>query len=196
MTSFLPVKKMMNPTPLYLLQHQLLHIIDSACVTDRTSQYAYDCLNSLTNFIKSGQYNRPEGFKLPSMTPMIPALALNQLSAMKTNRIQAPSAEVERVENRLSGFDYKESPAWYAIREQFTSDVKQVHLRRIAEHIAQKLQINLDRDAKRRKTVLLKWFDENWKVIKDVIYDYTVVSDIPFYQHVPIATKEEMARIL
>jgi hypothetical protein len=35
--------------------------------------------------------------------------------------------------------------------------------------VASSLKIKLDRDARRRKVVILKWFDENWAEIEPVL---------------------------
>jgi hypothetical protein len=39
----------------------------------------------------------------------------------------------------------------------------------IRELVAQILRIKLDRDARRRKPVILKWFDENWFAIQPLL---------------------------
>jgi hypothetical protein len=36
--------------------------------------------------------------------------------------------------------------------------------------------VHLDRDAKRRKSVLLKWFEENWNAIYPFL-DYVVLEE-------------------
>lgn len=172
----------MNPSPIYMIQHQLLQIIDSACATEQTSQYACDCINSLTRFIRTGMYKNQNSnsFSLPNLIPSLPT-PINPIPIIPQMRTMAPSSEVERVESRLSGFNYKLSAAWSKISELFTSEVKQVDLRRIAEHISNKLGICLDRDAKRRKSVLLKWFDENWAQIKDILSCYKIEGENIYY---------------
>jgi hypothetical protein len=39
----------------------------------------------------------------------------------------------------------------------------------IADLVAKKLDIRLDRDARRRKAVMIKWFNENWEVIEPLL---------------------------
>jgi hypothetical protein len=39
----------------------------------------------------------------------------------------------------------------------------------IAELVSQHLEIPLDRDARRRKAVMVKWFQENWEVIEPLL---------------------------
>ena len=69
--------------------------------------------------------------------------------------------ERKRVEMRLNGFDYKNSDAWQIICERFGPTLSQSELLSIAQVIAFHAKIKLDREAKRRKEVLIKWFQEN-----------------------------------
>ena len=167
----------METNPIYTLQNTLLHIIDTAASSDKMSNFAYDCLESITNFLLTGKWDvrmlqqqrqgqnmlvtRPQHF---DYTKQHPYLANHSL-------------EVERVENRLSGFMVKESLAWKTISQLYGNDVKQVHLRAIAEDIASKHGIHLDRDAKRRKTVLIKWFEENWDKVSPYLHEYKINED-------------------
>jgi hypothetical protein len=48
--------------------------------------------------------------------------------------------------------------------------LKQDELVSIADLCAEKLQIKLDRDARRRKIVVIKWFEENWAAIQPLIH--------------------------
>jgi hypothetical protein len=41
----------------------------------------------------------------------------------------------------------------------------------IADLVARKANLRLDRDARRRKPVMLKWFDENWQIIQPLLSD-------------------------
>jgi hypothetical protein len=51
----------------------------------------------------------------------------------------------------------------------FGPDLKQEELVSIAELIAKRLDIRLDRDARRRKIVMVKWFDENWTAVEPLL---------------------------
>jgi hypothetical protein len=77
---------------------------------------------------------------------------------------EVPDANPEkrRIASRLSGFNPKETPVWQEITRRFGPNVKQPELVSIASVLAQSANIRLDRDAKRRKSVLIKWFQENW----------------------------------
>jgi hypothetical protein len=57
--------------------------------------------------------------------------------------------------------------------------LKQEELVSIAELVAQRLRIKLDRDARRRKTVMIKWFDENWQFILPILRFVVLDEDCP-----------------
>ena len=87
------------------------------------------------------------------------------------------NSEKRRIAMRMNGFDSKDNPVWNEISRRFGSNIKQGELTNIAKVIAESAQIKLDRDAKRRKSVLLKWFDENWAEIQPFL-DYVRIDDI------------------
>ena len=86
--------------------------------------------------------------------------------------------EKKRISNRLSGFNAKDNIAWKEITRRFGSNIKQPELLSIAQAIANCANIRLDRDAKRRKSVLIKWFNENWNSICSYL-NYVVLEDSP-----------------
>ena len=90
--------------------------------------------------------------------------------------IPATTKEKERIASRLSGFNPKDNMVWHEITQRFGASIKQPELLSIATVLAQNANIKLDRDAKRRKSVLIKWFEENWAVIKPFL-DYVVLED-------------------
>lgn len=81
-----------------------------------------------------------------------------------------------RVDKRLKGFQVKDSIAWKEICKRFGSNLNQVELLSIAEVIGNQLNIKVDREAKRRKEVLIKWFDENYSSIGPFL-DKIVLED-------------------
>lgn len=85
--------------------------------------------------------------------------------------------EKVRVAIRLSGFNPKDNYVINEINKRFGPNIKHGELVAIAQAIAEKAQIKLDRDAKRRKNVLLKWFHENWDTISPFL-DYIVLEDM------------------
>ena len=84
--------------------------------------------------------------------------------------------EKQRIAMRMTGFDIKENHVWDEIAKRFGANIKRGELTNIAKVIADAAEIKLDRDAKRRKSVLLKWFDEHWDKIYPLL-DYIVLSD-------------------
>ena len=94
--------------------------------------------------------------------------------------IQQPEAagtkEKERIAERLAGFNPKDNSVWHEITQRFGASIKQPELLSIANVLAQNANIKLDRDAKRRKSVLIKWFEENWASIRPFL-DYVVLED-------------------
>lgn len=81
-----------------------------------------------------------------------------------------------RVFTRLKGFKAKESFVWKEITNRFGSEIKHGELLSIADVVATNAGIQLDRDAKRRKSVLIKWFEENWLQISPYL-KYVILED-------------------
>jgi hypothetical protein len=84
-------------------------------------------------------------------------------------RQSAVSEERERVQRRVEGFDWQKSPMWLHLSCLYGPKLKQDELVSIAEICAQKLDIRLDRDARRRKVVMIKWFEENWFRVRQLL---------------------------
>lgn len=81
------------------------------------------------------------------------------------SRIAMRQRERQTLEDRMKNFDYKSSMAWKEIVIRYGADLTHGELRCVAEVIADNLAISLDREAKRRKNVLIKWFQENLEQI-------------------------------
>ena len=81
-----------------------------------------------------------------------------------------------RISSRMQGFDPKDNDVWRHITQRFGANVKQPELLSIATVVAQNANVKLDRDAKRRKSVLIKWFQENWSTISPYL-DFVVLED-------------------
>jgi hypothetical protein len=86
------------------------------------------------------------------------------------------SKEKDRIANRLSGFNSKDNRVWKTITEKFGTNIKQPELLSMASVLASHANIKLDRDAKRRKSVLIKWFEENWTAIEPFL-KFVVLED-------------------
>jgi hypothetical protein len=84
--------------------------------------------------------------------------------------------EKERIAQRLEGFNPRENQAWKEITQRFGPSIKHPELLSMAKVLANHAKLKLDRDAKRRKTVLLKWFEENWAALQPFL-DYVALED-------------------
>ena len=56
----------------------------------------------------------------------------------------------------------------------FGSHVSHRFLLDIANQLSQKLNISIDRDTKRRKLVLVKWFEEHWDSLSNHVGNLNV----------------------
>lgn len=88
------------------------------------------------------------------------------------------TGELNRVKMRINGFSLQTSVAWSYLTFKYGEKLTHDELTSIAELISGHVGIHLDRDAKRRKIVLVKWFDENWPVIEPYL-QYVVLE----YEH-------------
>ena len=76
---------------------------------------------------------------------------------------------------RLLGFDSTHCQARVVLHEIFGDSLTGAKMLTLAEICCFKLNLYLDREARRRKCVLLKWFEENLAVIKDFLTDHIVI---------------------
>lgn len=76
-------------------------------------------------------------------------------------QLKAIKVERDRVYRRLKDFDVKGNRAWKEITSRYGTKLSHSELLAIATVISKCDNIKLDREAKRRKEVLIKWFDEN-----------------------------------
>ena len=83
----------------------------------------------------------------------------------------------QRVQERLGQFDPYHSEQWTELTERFGSTIKQDELVSIANILSNELGITVDRDARRQKTVLIKWFSENWNAIHPLL-DYVEMEEV------------------
>ena len=85
--------------------------------------------------------------------------------------------EAERVSRRLGNFDPKTSITGKKLEEMFPGATHK-ELRAAALILGQKINTKVDRDAKRNKGVLIKWYDDHWSEITTKInYFYFVDED-------------------
>jgi hypothetical protein len=84
-----------------------------------------------------------------------------QLEQDDVYAIQHTLNERLKIDQRIRNFDMKHSPAWHELKRRGWDRLSQAELLSIAQLLGKKLSIHVDREAKRRKNVLVKWFEEN-----------------------------------
>lgn len=77
--------------------------------------------------------------------------------------------EARRIMDKLKGFIPEKSEVWNFLIAQFSSGITQSELRSIAQIVCYKTNLKLDRDSFRDRRVLIKWFNDNWMAIKDIV---------------------------
>jgi hypothetical protein len=66
----------------------------------------------------------------------------------------------------VSGFDWQSSFTWNCLVRLFGPKLRHEELVSIAELVGPKVGIRVDRNARRRKVVMIEWFKDNWPVIE------------------------------
>lgn len=113
---------------------------------------------------------RPVSFKKPDICYKKPALPEPHKQAKHI--IRKPNCittELLRVNQLVQGFNANKSNAWIYLKSNYGDKITHNELIHIAKIVSVYTGIRVSRDAKRRKVVLLKWFDENWHAIKPVL---------------------------
>lgn len=114
-----------------------------------------------------------KGKKFPSISDLLvnpgPAKQCEEQNTPKKALPRYAEEERERVKRRISGFDWRHSIAWQELTALFGDRLTQNELISIAELVSAHIKLKLDRDAKRRKTVLIKWFQEHWIMIYPIL---------------------------
>lgn len=99
---------------------------------------------------------------------------LNQLNNQDDNDYSS-IREQDRIRDRLQEFDYKNSRAWKELEQLKWTERSQKELVSIAQVFAKHCNIDLDRESKRRKEVLIKWFDDHWDEILPKVSNLEIV---------------------
>jgi hypothetical protein len=87
--------------------------------------------------------------------------------------------DFEKLRNteRLIGFNERNSIAWSFLSQRFGPKLTRLELVSLAQVVSEHLRIPLDREAFRRRRVLLKWFEENWAYVEPFLRTNVVVLD-------------------
>lgn len=70
---------------------------------------------------------------------------------------------------KKEAFDYKACEAYALLSEKFGTNLRHQELVMIASKVAKTLNIKVDRDAKRRKDLLFKWFQDHLNEIQPLL---------------------------
>lgn len=100
----------------------------------------------------------------------------NNIQSDFTKSLENQICDKSKINSRIQGFDQKNCLVWKEICKKFGSSLSHNELLSIAQVIASNCNIKVDRDAKRRKEVLIKWFDENTEVILPFL-NYMKIDD-------------------
>jgi hypothetical protein len=100
------------------------------------------------------------------------ATIAKELRKENIRRRDESATEMKIVSKLTKDFDCQFSPAWKAICARFGENLKASELFSIAQTVYEKYSgqlSDLGRLQRRRKTVLLKWYDENWPFLESIL---------------------------
>ena len=103
-------------------------------------------------------------------------LLLNRLEFRDEDLSRMALSERNKLNERLNQFDWERSKGYEMIKKKGWDQLNHKELRSIAVILAKKCNITLDREAKRRKPILVKWFDDNWCDISKIIGRFALLD--------------------
>ena len=80
--------------------------------------------------------------------------------------------ERDFLKEKQANFDQEKSIAWTELRENFGEKITKEHLETLAQICAQKMEgkvTPLIREIKRRKSMLIIWFHDNWEIVGEFV---------------------------
>jgi hypothetical protein len=91
----------------------------------------------------------------------------------------ADSLQQERrlIDDRIRNFDVNHSKPFVFFQERGWGDLKFPELKSICEVLSQKGRVPMDREAKRRKSVLFKWLEDNWVQLRPLVEELKLVFE-------------------
>ena len=98
----------------------------------------------------------------------------SEIDINQKQKYQAPIREQKKISQGLGEFDYKKSRAWKEIVDHNWESLSKGELLLIARVLSTYLHIPIGRESKRRKPVLVKWFDENLSKISEYLNVITI----------------------
>ena len=86
--------------------------------------------------------------------------------------------EAKLIDRELKCFKWEESEAWHRLTERFGNKISQDELLSLAQIVSHETDIPLYREFKRRKSMLVKWFETNLDPVWDFIEKHIIVRDV------------------
>ena len=98
---------------------------------------------------------------------------------IKDNPVMHSHAKEEMyfVKNKLDGFNPYECEAWKLLTTHFGQKIRQEELLSLATVLSFHLNIQLFREDKRQKSMLIKWYNKNIMQIWPFIVNHIVITD-------------------
>lgn len=81
------------------------------------------------------------------------------------------------VKKKLKDFDLAKSRAWAKLTAKYGPKISQEELLSLAQVVSVHKSIELFREYKRRKKMLIQWFDDNYDVVMPFLDNYVMVTD-------------------
>lgn len=98
---------------------------------------------------------------------------------IKDNPVMHSHAKEEMyfVKNKLDGFNPYECEAWKLLTTHFGKKIRKEELLSLATVLSHHLNIQLFREDKRQKSMLIKWYNKNIMQIWPFIVNHVVITD-------------------
>ena len=120
---------------------------------------------------------------------MLSALIIIDLALIESHGL-GPEAKI--IAKELSHFDYQKSYAWQQLQLHFSSGVRFSELKSIASILIMNFPYlpPLSRSAVRSAPILIKWYNDNWKLIAPILpyikmidSDFNVIDQVAEISH-------------
>jgi hypothetical protein len=79
------------------------------------------------------------------------------------------------IDDRIRDFDFSHSAPFRFFQERGWGELKFPEMKSICEVLAQKGHVAMDREAKRRKSVLFKWLETNWTQLRPLVEELELI---------------------
>ena len=101
----------------------------------------------------------------------------NELNSVHERNEYSAIREQNRIKDLLNDFDMKSSRIYQEFLKRGWETLSQQVLKSIAQVFEDRIKIPLSRESKRRKSVLIKWFDDNYDKIYPHLDSIQIVDE-------------------